>query len=450
MSSIPSIPFGRDVTTGRTIELLLSLCARNWWIQGTTGSLKTVITVYICCQLMKADPTAAFLFIDLGGDQFAFNALKQQAEAFFKEFRFLSLNPADDWDSLDPMEPIAGLDDIPLAVSHISTFLGADYGEGWGRSFYLRMSLVMIADALQRLRAEGITAPTLQDFVRSSPKRGKRSSDYSEAQLAAELLLTYPQLQPSAWDHKQIHCNLALERGQVVYGFLPVLMNPGARMIAAAMVSSMVLAAMHRAQLGLTPVHVYIVVEEFHSVAAAKLWNDLAVMARKFHVSLICISQSSAQLKTKDRDLFPIMFDNTALKVWLTPLGEDIEALQSLSRDVLKNRGATKGFRSGTSSLSLHEVYEPALEANEIRDAAFTGLEGFLMINDFQGFKEPVRFRFEPEFSVAEHARLSQLPLPKRESLRSGHVAVDDAKRAMRQEALDQLFAQAVASWQWQ
>ncbi len=126
-------------------------------------------------------------------------------------------------------------------------------------------------------------------------------------------------------------------------------------------------------------------------------------------------------MKSRDRDLLPVLFDNTAIKIWLTPISpDDIDALQSLSNDELKTRGSTKGFRSGVSSVSMHEVYEPQLEANDIRDAGFTGDQGFLILNSFQGHVEPTRFRFAFDVSRDEYDRLATTPLPKREKPRGG------------------------------
>jgi hypothetical protein len=65
-------------------------------------------------------------------------------------------------------------------------------------------------------------------------------------------------------------------------------------------------------------------------------------------------------------------------------------------------------------SVAKHEVYEPTLERNEVLDTAFTGLEGFLVVNDFKGHHEPQRIRFIPELTREEHERLSTTPLPKR------------------------------------
>jgi hypothetical protein len=446
------IELGKDVVTGKSVSLPLALFERHGWIQGMTGARKTIIATKICTQLMRQEPQAALVICDLGGDQYFFNQMRERARQLGRPFQFLSVNRDDDWDALDPMAAITPLQDLSVGVSYLHTILGGDHGEGYGTGYFGRYSYVSIQRILMGFVAEGLHSPTLHDFAKRFAGSKGKLSDQSEAQLAAEMMLSYDQVQPSEWGHKQIDVPTAAERAQVTYGFLPTLMHPGARMLAATLVFSFVLEAMRRHYMGLPARPIYLVIDEFPSVAGSKQWSDLLVLSRKYHIRILCLTQTSQQMKSRDRDLLPVLFDNTAIKIWLTPTSEeDIETLRNLSKDQLKQRGVTQGFRAGVSSVSMGEVYESRLEANEIRDVAYAGDQGFLIVNAFQGHTEPIRFRFTPDSSPEEYSRLATLPLPKREpSVRRSHLDITNPDRAPRQAQLDQLLTAKQSQLLWE
>jgi hypothetical protein len=448
----PAINLGHAVATGRPVTIPLELFERHCWIQGMTGGRKTILATIIILQLMELELQASFVLCDLGGDTYAFNRIREACEKTTRPFQFLSLNREDDWDSLDPMAAITPLSDLSAGVAYLHSVLGGDQGEGYGTGFFGRYSYVSILRILTGFVAEGDLCPTLHDFARRFSKSKGKLSDQSEAQLAAEMMLTYDQVQPSEWGHKRILVPEAIERGQITYGFLPTLMHPGARMLATTLVFSFVLEAMRRHHAGLPIRPIYLVIDEFPAVAGSKQWADLLVLARKYSVRIVCLTQTSEQMKSRDRDLLPVLFDNTAIKIWQTPTSpDDIVALQALSRDELKTRGSTKGFRSGVSSVSMHEVYEPHLERNDILDAGFTGDQGFLILNAFRGHEEPTRFRFSFDVSRDEYQRLVTTPLPKREPPSNGGPgAADLAARDRRRNRLAELLDRKRRQLDWQ
>ncbi len=248
-----------------------------------TGSHKTIIAAKIIGQLMMLDPKAAFVMCDLGGDLYAFNRVRQACIQLKKAFQFLSVNRDDDWDALDPMAAITPLNDLSVAVSYLHSILGGDHGEGYGAGFFGRYSYVSILRILTGFVAEGEYCPTLHDFARRFSKSKGKLSDQSEAQLAAEMMLTYDQVQPSEWGNKRIDVPEAVERGQVTYGSFPTLMHPGARMLATTLVFSFVLEAMRRHYAGLPVRPIYLVIDEFPSIAGSKQWADLLVLAQVLH-----------------------------------------------------------------------------------------------------------------------------------------------------------------------
>lgn len=418
----PKISLGVHAATGRPIEVPVSLLGRHAHIMGMTGASKSLSATSIACQLIQKVPGACVAVPDFGGDQYEFHRIRLAALGVGKRFRFLSTNPADDWDTFEPLRAVTPLTwaGIPRAASYCVSSLSLDHAEGFGKSYFSRMNYAVFVRTFTELVTEGFVTPTLRDLAEriSHAARRTRLSDLSEAQLAAEQVLPYEQLSAASDPDRHIDVARCLEDGEVVYGFLPTLMEPPARMIGALLVWSFVLEAMRRSYAGLPPRQVFILIDEFASVAAAKAFADLLTLARKYHIALILLNQTSTQLVSRDRDLRPIVFDNTALKIWFTPLGDDIDLLRGLSRDVTKPRGKTVSSRGLAGSVSLSEVYEPDLERNDVLGTAFTGLEAFVIANEFRGHQEPQRLRFVPEVSREEHARLSNTPLPKRQGPR--------------------------------
>jgi hypothetical protein len=135
-------------------------------------------------------------------------------------------------------------------------------------------------------------------------------------------------------------------------------------------------------------------------------------------LALVLVNQSSSQLVSRDRDLRHTVFENTALRLYLTSLGDDIDHLRDQSRDVPKDRrGVSLNQLSQTTQ--IREIFEPALERNDIIDASAMNGEAHLVLNSGEGHTEPIRVRFDPifftdVFTPEGYERLSITPLPAR------------------------------------
>ncbi len=452
----PMLSLGVDAKTGRPIEVPLSLFFRHAWIMGMTGAMKTIFVTSLVVQIRLLCPEACIFFGDPAGDQYPFHRLREATRRVGRQFRFLSTNPADDWDTFEPLQAVTPLDEVGVvkASSLLVSSLSLDYGEGFGKAYFGKINYSIFHAAFSDLLAAGTLCPKFREFLRYVARSARRAGirDVSEAQLAAESLLSYPQFDEAEDPDRRIVASRAIDEGETIYGFLPTLLEPPTRMMLALLVWSLVLEAMRRTYAGLPPKRVFIVIDEFAAVAAAKAFSDLLTLARKYHISLILLNQTSTQLVSRDRDLRPVLFDNTALKVWFTPLGDDIDLLRSLSRDVTKSRGKTVSSRGLSGSVSLGEVYEPMLERNDALDTTFRGLEAFVIANEFTGHREPIRLRFIPEVSREEHARLSNTPLPKRPAgapRRVRDAAADPGQQA-RLAALAELLWQKRRDEDWQ
>jgi hypothetical protein len=127
---------------------------------------------------------------------------------------------------------------------------------------------------------------------------------------------------------------------------------------------------------------------------------------------MILAHQTSSQLVLRDADLRPVVRDN-ANKLYLTATTEDdVKELLGYSLDTAKLlRGVS--IQRLQSATSTREVIEPILERNDVLTVSNTFLHGFLVLDDGQGHKEPIRLVVTPPCSKTEYERLKNTPLPR-------------------------------------
>jgi DNA helicase HerA-like ATPase len=417
----PMIKLGVTVPGNRPVELPLSILERHCWIQALSGAGKSLLASSLLVQLLSLASSACVVVADFGGDLYVFNRLSAacQLSSPQRVLRFLSTAADDDWHSFEPLQSVVPLTraGIPRAASYCVSSMSLDHAEGFGKAYYSKQNYAVFLRGFGEFVDEGVLYPTFSELcerIRGQAQR-TRLSDIAEAHLSAEQLLGYPMLADDPAPNRRIDVARALEDAEVLYGFFPVLHEPPVRSLGAMLVWSLVFEAMRRTYAGLPPRRIYLVIDEFAAVSSAKAFADLLTLARKYGISLILISQSSSQLSSRDRELFPVIADNTAVKIWMTPTSpDDIEFLQSLSPDVLKEVGKSTSASNFTPSASVQKRWEPELSKNDSLATAFTGQEFFLIYNDWKGHHPPIRCRFIPEVTREEHARLSNTPLPKR------------------------------------
>jgi hypothetical protein len=458
----PMIRFGVEVKTGRPVAVPLSVFARNCWLQGQIGSGKSILQYSIARQIIEQDPTACVTFVDLGGDKFVFSGLREAASPT-RTFKFLSMAPEDAWNPLDMFLQFADITHatIPLVTGFLQTCWELDYGLGFGQSFFSRANAAQLRAILSDFVANGIVHPTLEQFALAlaASAGNQKLRDTTEASFIAHSLMNYGQLLPTDIPELAINVQESLECGDLVYGFLPAMTDPGATIIASILAWSFIYAAMTRYMKGLPLKRLYLFVDEFPMLSGSRQFGLLFAMARKFGITVFAATQTSQQLRGNDQDLFPVLWDNCAVKIWLTPTDElDVRNLRTLSKDVVQELGtSTTSVKKFQASSSFSEVYEPMLLRNEILDCAFTGMEGFLILNDFVRHHEPIRFRFTPDWSLQDYQRLSTTPIPTRPTPSvppaDGFVVRGQLPRDQdydsRQAQLDVLLAKKRANEDW-
>jgi hypothetical protein len=253
-------------------------------IRGMTGALKSVWMCYLAVQIIYLTGSPA-LIIDYGGDQFVANAIKQLVASQRRVFRFLSTQENHASCSFEPLQscvPLTMHSAVKVANFLVSS-LSLDYGEGWGKSYFSKHNYSLLLRVVLDFIRAGKLSPRFRELAARIARlaRPKRMSDIPEAQLSAEQLLPYEQLSSGDSPEDDIRVRQAIENGQIVYGFLPALLEPPARAIGALLLWSYVMEARLLMQAGRRFNTIYVFVDEFAAVAAAKAFADLLAEARR-------------------------------------------------------------------------------------------------------------------------------------------------------------------------
>ena len=120
------------------VDVPLAVLSRHVWIMGMTGGNKTVVATSLARQLRMLVPDACLVVADFGGDPVMFHRIREATLAAKKRFRFLSTNPADDWDTFEPLQAVTPLTDVGIvkAASLLVSSLSLDYGDGFGKDYH--------------------------------------------------------------------------------------------------------------------------------------------------------------------------------------------------------------------------------------------------------------------------------------------------------------------------
>ena len=415
------IHIGTDIATGLPVWLPLALFCRHCHIRGMTGARKTVWMTYIMLQIISLGYPV--LTVDYGGDLFCFNAVRRLIDSLKSKppFRFLSTPHDDAWHCFEPLQacwPLSREKAVQIA-NYLMASLSLDYGEGWAKAYFSKINYAVFLREVVQFVERGVLTPALREFAEAvAAARKTNLRDEAEARLTLEQLLPYQQLSYVDDPDRRIEALAAIKESAVTYGFLPSLLEPPARAIGAMLLWSYVMAAMTLRQTGKPFKQVFVFIDEFAAVAAAKAFSDLLSLARKYKISLVLVNQSSSQLVSRDRDLRHLVFENTAVRLYLTSLGDDIDVLRGCSLDVLKPGPGGMTIQGLSQTTQFREVFEPELTRNDVLMTSHLDGEGYLMYTS-RGHIEPIRVRFEPclfkdIFTPEAHSELSGIPIPKR------------------------------------
>ena len=366
---------------------------------------------------------AVFVF-DMGGDLPLFHTLRNECRdpSSPRTFRFLSLDDREDWDYFDPFQVVPAGENHIIRLSNL--FVQAfhlDYGLIYGGSYYTSRNLAAldrIATQLVREYQQETASFGLEEIAAYLSQH--REKDEDQIRMTFQFLLHYAQLQraPAGLD-KNIDMATALEKGEVVYFLTPTLGEATtARQIAGLGLYTLINAAMLRGRNGLPQRHAWVVVDEFQELAS-RSFAALLAQSSKFAVSLIMSNQTTTQLETRDINLAEIVADNTIIKQYFTCISDDdINGLQTLSKEESHWLSRTSHSLDGKSSLGEQEFLLPKLRKETIQDVSAAHRQSFLVIDDGTGHKEPLPLVHNYAIAAANYRRFKRLPPPRLEAPR--------------------------------
>lgn len=454
----PTIPFGFDAETGETVHVPLSVFGQHGAVRGMTGAGKNLVMAYLMYWFIRLSK-AAVISVGFGFDFFTSHWLRNTAADCGRPYCLFSSNPEHDSLPFHPLRSVSPLTETRVvpATNYLLTALSLDSG-GAKNGYWDKVNAITLLRATSLLESTGVEFPTLKDYVRVLSDVGKnvRKQDAVESLLAIEEVARYPQLSPGV-DDPQIDYDTVLEEGHVVDLQLNVLADPPALKMGALHVWSAVQAAIRRVEAGKPKRDVFIVIDEAAAViGGSKLFRDLIVLARKFGVRLLLAYQSENQLRLPNGiDLRHTVFENTAFKFYLTTLGDDIDVIRDLSKDVWKQRkGQSLKGKFGVSN-QISEYLDPEIERNDVLGSSFLPLHGWLIL--FGGeYRAPRLVHFEPPWSIEEHAKLANTPLPVKRDVAplpgfaKAAVPADEPTRKARHEAIRKLLSEKARREQFQ
>lgn len=380
---------------------------------GRIGQRKTLFTLSLLKQFVKKKDHAV-VYIDLGGDQAAYWILRETANAAGKPFYSFSLGNHDcsSWDMINNTPAFA--DNPRAAASGISMSMKLEHAEGYGRTFWSRLSVADINKALDNLAAAGNTLPSFKEFGAELKRiaESKRGNQTSEAHLAADQLLRYPAITQKR--DNELYLSKAFDEGAVVVFHVPTSPDGGAAKAIASMATwCSTIEAGYRTATGKEPRTIHLAVDEYAQIAASKSTVDSTLaLARKWGIRMYLVCQDFEQLKTPDGDLSSIIRSQCQQILFTTETKADQDALRYESKDILRQYNS-ESFQRITSTNQVRDVLEPSLTRNEILDCNGVAMDAFGVFKLGDKHRDPIRFTVVPPTTKAVHAKYKNKPLPK-------------------------------------
>jgi hypothetical protein len=452
---LDEITLGVVARTGEPFTFPRSLLG-HMHVRGMSGVGKSSLTLIDLISQLVGFPV---FVIDLGGDQNLFHNAKRLADEARKKFRFLTLDPKLASINFPPFQTLTGL---PLHVTEISQRLirafNLDYGAAvYGATYFASQALDAMLSIAKAVFSANPDA-TLEDVDRhlNRAENKKAFKDAESIRMNVRFCLQYPQLTAAKDPEGNLLVERAIEQAEVGYFFCPTLDDPiVAPLVGGMALSTIIHIASERAKLGRPRTPIYVVIDEFAEIVGRSL-GVLLAQGRKYGLRFILANQSTSQLETKDVSLAHALFENTTVKQYFTSLGDDVEVLQSLSKDKIRTLGGST-VRKLQTSVSFREEVVTALERDQVIDVSATFGQSLVVVNDGKGHKEPIVVQ-----QRHRHPDLSEVPMPPRSSLAGDNASspsanterITDLKRdgnfELREKRLSELLAKKRAEEHWE
>ena len=414
-----AIPLGHSPITGELVEIPVDDLTLPAHIQGPTGHGKTLLQSYIFVKLVESGMGG--MFTDFSEDQAAINYMLSNLKKTGRPVHFVS--PVSEHDSAW-FDPFASLPELTTAtaVLYKDFFMAAlSLAHKGQHQFWGKINDIALLRTFINLARAGVTRPDFDDLQRELGRVAKalRKNDVIEAQIEIEQLAVQRILQPGD-PKKRIDYDLFWEEDQVGVYACSALLNSAAPAIVALHIWAAIAAAMRRRRKGLPRKRLVLNIDEWAMVGHVTGYQLLLVLCRKLGIGpLLLANQSSAQLAETSTE--QLVFDNTPTKLWLAPLGDDIETIKGLSREVWKDK-VNRTINGLSSTTQIAAFRDPTIEHNEVLSVALTPMQGYY-IRLRNGMLEPTPFIFEPPWTLEEWLEFEQTPLPMRDDAKDASQA---------------------------
>lgn len=450
------------------------LLAEHCYMVGDSGSGKTSQGLMpLLIQLIeghrdaKGEQTACppVVILDLKGDPALFNLARDLAARRHADFRVCTN---------EFKKPTHGFNPFPSLDSKYRTdiqfcnilmdALSLNHGEGYGRGYYGRQSrslLLAVMESLQNSDGVEQSGTTGRKKSRSSKRpasfadlyeqlkrvRAENDRDFKDT---LELLSTvhaltkYAALGMNAPEEElkhAIHMPTVLEKGQVVYFYLPAAIESiSAREIGKLALYCLLTACIDRQRDKPDERRqAYLIIDEFQRIAGEN-FRVILEQARSYGLSVTLANQSVADLQTADVDLRPTVRTNTRVKRFFSltdphdvrsmseASGEELMYLRSWTVDA--NGPNTEMVASAYNTRADSQGIKPRLMQNDIMAISDHPLDSILQVSRGSGYTQfaglPIPVRCTWPLTEQRYKALAATPWPTVEELGGHGVAMDN------------------------
>ena len=298
-------------------------------ILGDSGSGKTSLGIAPLARQLMALPNTSVVILDLKGDMTLFEAIREEANHQHLPLRWFTSETQNPTFIFNPFlqQHMQDLETHEKAEVLVQS-LGLDYGPGYGREHFVKLTRAVFARLLQdgdirSFKQMQRRLPQLPGLVQDLGLTKRQLDDADEAVTSINLLASIRALNvtadtpgvPLAAFNQRIDMASVVNQPKVIYFYLPAsLHSASVREIGNLALFSLLTAARRRRHSENAPDHhVYVFIDEFQQLVSQSLEVVLA-QARSLGLGVILCNQTISQLKTPSVDLVPVVQANTRFK----------------------------------------------------------------------------------------------------------------------------------------
>lgn len=414
---------GKSKGYGYPVYLDKKLLNLHGWIHGGSGSRKTSLSFasltsqliagesprrlnWLESQGLQDNERCSIVVLDLKGDlSLLWNCYTEAKSAGipFKVFTNVVGNASYVFNPLS-VEHLAALTSTNQRCQTILQALSAEYGQGYGQSFYSAMNEIVLLQYLLKF-GTGNSFSELHALLSSPELYPGAKTDWSKAQhlpaLAGRLAGVYPLNllpsdlpdRPDVFQH-QIVLPEAMRTSQVIYFYLQTAIEK----TTVAAVAKLALYMLFCAAASRKPSdkhRVYVFIDEFQQVIAANM-ALLLEQARSMKLSLILAHQNIGQLKAdRSMDLVDAVESCVGFEQAFKLSGEKelhrMQVLSGIKRDYQISWLQEGGFpdpQLGMDGFTACEMKVPRLSLNDLIEISASPFESIVRFSEGSGYTQ--------------------------------------------------------------